>query len=317
MRTSIGRGRIMFKASKILDFIFKERYRFGVLDTRGFYRNLSDKKYLEKKFYVKTGKKLNLNNPRTFNEKLQWLKLHDRKPIYTTMVDKHEAKAYVAERIGKEHVIPTLGVWNSFDEIDFDSLPNQFVLKCTHDSGGLVIVRDKTRFDKAKAREKVKKSLKNQYFYQGREWPYKDVVPRIIAEAYMEDNSGNGLRDYKFYCFNGEPKFLYISEGLEDHSTAKISFVTCDWNFAPYERSDYKPFEKLPDKPKRFDEMLEYAAMLSQNTDFLRVDLYEVNGEVFFSELTFFPASGYMPFKDFRHDKEIGEMLQLTGNKFN
>lgn len=301
------------KIKKLCDFATSKKYRTRVLDNLGMYNHLSDEKYIKKKYNAWTGKKINLRNPKTFNEKLQWIKLYDRKPVYTTMVDKYESKNFVAEHIGEEHVIPNLGVWNSFDEIDFDKLPNQFVLKCTHDSGGLVIVRDKSKLDKEKARKKIEKSLARNYYLHGREWPYKNVKPRILAEAYMEDDSGNGLRDYKFYCFNGEPKFLYISEGLEDHSTAKISFVTLDWEFAPYERSDFRPFDKLPPKPKCFDQMLEFAAKLSDGTDFLRVDLYEINGQVYFSELTFFPCGGLMPFKDMKHDEEIGEMLHLTG----
>lgn len=300
---------------KAIKFLVNKKYRVRILDSLGAYNHLSDEEYLKKWFKLKFEKDLDLTNPKSFNEKIQWLKLYDRKPIYTTMVDKHDAKVYVAERIGEEHIIPTLGVWEDFDDIDFDVLPSQFVLKCTHDSGGLVIVRDKSKLDKSKAKKRIEKSLKTEYFYQGREWPYKNVKPRILAEQYMEDDSGNGLRDYKFYCFNGVPKFLYVSEGLEDHSTAKISFVTCDWEFAPYERSDYRPFEKLPPKPQKFDQMLDFAAKLSDGTDFLRVDLYEINGQVYFSELTFFPCGGLMPFKDMKHDLEIGEMLHLSGKE--
>ena len=300
---------------KAIKFLVNKKYRVRILDSLGAYNHLSDEEYLKKWFKLKFEKDLDLTNPKSFNEKIQWLKLYDRKPIYTTMVDKHDAKVYVAERIGEEHIIPTLGVWEDFDDIDFDVLPSQFVLKCTHDSGGLVIVRDKSKLDKSKAKKRIEKSLKTEYFYQGREWPSKNVKPRILAEQYMEDDSGNGLRDYKFYCFNGVPKFLYVSEGLEDHSTAKISFVTCDWEFAPYERSDYRPFEKLPPKPQKFDQMLDFAAKLSDGTDFLRVDLYEINGQVYFSELTFFPCGGLMPFKDMKHDLEIGEMLHLSGKE--
>lgn len=290
---------------RLRDFILK-------LNQHGLLKWIPDKQFLHLIYYCRQGKRLDLKNPKTFNEKLQWLKLYDRKPIYSTMVDKYEAKNYVAERIGAEYTIPTYGVWDSFDEIDFDALPDQFVLKCTHDSGGLVIVRDKKKLDKKAAKAKIEKSLKTNYYYHGREWSYKNVKPRILAEIYMEDDSGNGLRDYKFYCFSGVPKFLYISEGLEDHSTAHISFVTCDWQLAPYERSDYRPFDVLPPKPTRFDLMLKLAAKLSQGTDFLRVDLYEVNGQVYFSELTFFPCGGVMPFKDEKHDLELGELLLLT-----
>ncbi len=275
-------------------------------------RKLSDKKYLSAVYKLKTGKKLNLKNPQTFNEKIQWLKIYDHKPEYTTMVDKYAAKQYVSAKIGEEHIIPTLGVWDHFDDIDFESLPNQFVLKCAHDSGAVCICRDKKTFDIEKARQKINWSQEREYYYMWREWPYKDVPHRIIAEQYMKDKSQPELTDYKFYCFNGEPKFLYVSTGLENHATAAISFLTLDWQFAPYERCDYKPFAKLPPKPQNFDRMVEFARKLSAGMDFLRVDLYEINGEVYFSELTFSPGAGFTQFKDESHDLEIGKMLVLT-----
>lgn len=273
---------------------------------------LPDKQFLQLKYRLKMKKKLDLKNPKTFNEKIQWLKLYDRKPEYSTMVDKYEAKKYVADIIGEEYIIPTLGVWDRFEDIDFDSLPDQFVLKCTHDSGGLVIVRDKSKMDVDAAKKKIEHSLKNNYYKHGREWPYKNVKPRIIAEKFMTDEKNpNSLMDYKFYCFGGQPQFLYISQGLEDHKTASISFVTLDWEFAPYRRNDFKPFDTLPQKPERFDEMLDFAKKLSADMSFLRVDLYQINGQIFFSELTMSPCSGFMPFENMEHDKVIGEMLTL------
>ncbi|MCQ2354285.1 MAG: glycosyl transferase [Clostridia bacterium] len=275
---------------------------------------MPDEEYLKLMFHARTGKKLNLKDPRTFGEKQQWLKLHDRNPEYITLVDKFEVKKYVAGKLGEEHVIPNLGVWDKFDDIDFDSLPDQFVLKCTHDSGGLVVCKDKSALDMKAAKEKIERSLARNYFWSGREWPYKDVKPRIIAEKFMSDSGvadNEGLTDYKFYCFNGEPKFLYISRGLEHHPTARISFLTLDWNFAPYERSDFKPFEELPEKPSRFDDMIEMSRKLAEGKRFVRVDLYQIGNEVFFSELTFFPCGGMMPFRNPEHDKEIGEMLHL------
>ena len=273
---------------------------------------MPDKKYLKLLYKGRFGKSLDLDNPKTFNEKLQWLKLYDRKPEYTKMVDKYEAKKYVSEQIGEEYIIPTLGVWDSFDEIDFDSLPNQFVLKCTHDSGSLVICRDKEKLNKAVAKNKLESRLKKEFFHSSREWPYKDVKPRIMAEIFMEDPSQpEGLRDNKFYCFNGEPKFLYISEGLENHSTAKISFLNIDWTIAPFGRSDYKPFDELPPKPETFERMISFARKLSRNIPFVRVDLYEINGKVYFSELTFFPCGGFMPFNPPEWDEKLGSYIQL------
>lgn len=278
---------------------------------KGFFDFLPDKQFVKITYYAHIGKKLDLKNPQTYNEKLQWLKLYDRKPEYTRMVDRYEAKRYVADIIGEEHTIPTLGVWDRFDDIDFDSLPDKFVLKCTHDSGGLVICRDKAKFDKELARKKIEKSLKQNYYYTCREWPYKDVKSRIIAEEYMENKEGKGLTDYKFYCFDGEVPYLYISEGLEDHSTARISFLTADWQFAPFGRSDYAPYEELPEKPQTYEQMLEFAKLLSKGHKFLRVDLYEINGQVYFSELTFYPCGGYMPFKPQEWDLKLGSYIKL------
>ena len=274
-------------------------------------RYMPDKMYLSRLYKKFFGKSLDLENPQLFNEKLNWLKLYDRRSEYTTMVDKYAAKEYVSKKIGETHIIPTLGVWKRFKDIDFDKLPEQFVLKCTHDSGGMVIVRDKNKMDKAQADKKLSACLKSNFYYPAREWPYKNVAPRIIAEKFMENEDGSGLRDYKFYCFNGEPKFLYISEGLENHATAKISFVNLDWTFAPYQRSDYKPFDTLPEKPKTFNEMIKYATILSEGIPFVRVDLYEINGSVYFSELTFTPCGGFMPFKDEKYDYDIGKYLKL------
>lgn len=272
---------------------------------------IPDKAYLKLMFRFRTGKKLNLKNPTTFNEKLQWLKLYDRCPEYTTMVDKCDAKKYVASAIGEQYIIPTLGVWEQFDDIDFDKLPKQFVLKCTHDSGGLIVCKDKDKLNKEEARKKIEQSLKCNFYWVAREWPYKNVKPRIIAEQYMEDSGVDGLTDYKFYCFNGEPRFLYVSQGLENHATARISFLTLDWQFAPYERSDYKPFETLPEKPRDFDKMVSLAKELSKGQCFLRVDLYQIGEQVYFSELTFSPSGGFMPFREEAHNIALGEMIEL------
>ena len=257
------------------------------------------------------GRELNLDNPETFNEKIQWLKLYDRKPKYTIMVDKIRVKEYVADIIGKEHIIPTLEIWDTVESIDISHLPTQFVLKCSHDSGGLSICRDKNNYDLTSAKKILKASFNRDYYSNHREWPYKDVPKKIFAEKYMYNAGKDGLVDYKFYCFDGEPKFLYVSEGLENHPTARISFLELDWSFAPYERSDFKTFQYLPKKPSRFDEMIQIARILSKDIPFLRVDLYEINGFVYFSELTFSPCAGYMPFKDYSFDYEIGQLLHL------
>lgn len=272
---------------------------------------VSDKFYVRCLYREEFDKKLNLKNPQTFNEKLQWLKLYDRNPKYTKMVDKYEVKEYVTKIIGKEYVIPTLGVYDNFDEINFDKLPNQFVIKCTHDSGGLVICEDKTKLNIEETKNKINECLNKNFYYAFREWPYKNVKPRIIVEEYMKDDDTTTLRDYKFYCFNGEPLYLYISEGLIDHSTARISFFDMDFKVAPFGRSDYAEFDKIPKKPQQFEKMIEISRILSKEIPFLRVDLYEINGKVYFSELTFFPCAGFMPFNPKEWDRKLGDMLNL------
>jgi O-antigen/teichoic acid export membrane protein len=274
-------------------------------------RIFSDRAILKARYYKIFNRSLDLKHPRTFNEKIQWMKLHDRDPRYTVMSDKYRVKEIVSETIGKEHVIPTLGVWDSFDKIDFDSLPDQFVLKCTHDSGGLVICRDRKDLDIAAVREKIERSLRNNFYYHSREWQYKDIPPRIIAEPYMQDGDNRELRDYKFYCFDGEPAFLYVSEGLENHSTARISFLNLDWTRAPFRRADYSDFETLPEKPGHFDEMIALVRQLAKDFRFVRVDMYEVNGTVYFGEMTFTPTSGLVPFIPDGADLEIGRLLRI------
>lgn len=285
--------------------------KFNSAGSLGLLNWMPDKMYLSILYRFRMGKPMHWKAPRLFSEKQQWLKVYDRKPIYTAMADKYEAKRLIADAVGEEFIIPTYGVWNSFEDIDFDALPDQFVLKCTHDSGGLSICRDKATFDREKARKKIVDSQHCNYFWNTREWPYKDIKPRIIAEKYMEDPKTKELRDYKFYCFDGEPRFLYVSRGLEDHTTANISFLTLDWEFAPYQRIDYPPFSTLPEKPEGFDTMLALCRQLSKGHAFLRVDLYQVGDKVYFSELTFSPCGGFMMFENPDHDRIIGDMLHL------
>ena len=285
--------------------VFWKIYSFGWLD------HLSDKTFLKLCYRVRSDKKLHLNNPVLFSEKMQWLKIYDRKPIYTQMSDKYGARKFVADRIGDEYLVELYGVWDDFDSIDFDSLPDSFVLKCTHDSGGLCICRDKSKFNIARAKAKINSSLNRNYYYHCREWPYKDIKPRIIAERFLEDN----IKDYKFYCFNGEVKYLYVSQGLENHSTANISFYDLNFNQMPFYRSDYKPFDHKIDKPLNFEKMIELAAVLAKDLPFIRVDFYDVDGKIYFSELTFYPCSGFIPFEPPEWDEKMGNMLELPINK--
>lgn len=279
------------------------------LVSKGFYNNMSDEKFIKMRFKHNFGYEPDLDNPKTFNEKLQWLKLYNRQPIFSTMVDKYGAKEYVANIIGAEHIVPTLGVWDSFEEIDFPSLPNQFVLKCTHDSGGLVICKDKSKLDIDEAKQKIQKSLKENYYLHGREWPYKNVKPRIIAEKYLEDESGNGLKDYKFFCFDGEPKFMFIATGRAEGKTC-FDFFDLDFNHIPV-KQHYPNAAVLPKKPKRFEEMKELAAKLSKNLKHVRVDFFEVDDKIYFGELTFMHFGGLEKFEPNSYDYKFGEYLNL------
>lgn len=283
---------------------------------KGILNWISDEKYLALRYRIITGRKLNIKNPRTFSEKLQWLKLNDRNPDYTKMVDKCAAKEYVASLIGSDYIIPTLGVWERFEDIDFNTLPNQFVLKCNHNSGGVCVCRDKAKLDKKKLCKKMTSQLKTNFFYPSRQQSYKNIKPQLIAEQYLEDandkgKSKKGLVDYKFYCFHGEPKFLYLSQGLEDHKTAFISYVTLDWKKADFHRTDYKEFKELPEKPAHFEKMIEFARILSRGHYFLRVDFYEVNEKIYFGELTFYPGNGMTSFEPFEYECKFGEMIKL------
>lgn len=260
------------------------------------------------------GKRLNLDCPVTFNEKLQWLKLHDRKPEYTTMVDKYEAKKWVADRIGGGYVIPTLGVWEHFDEIDFDKLPNQFVLKCTHDSGGLVICKDKIALDKTAAREKIERCLRHSFYWGQREWPYKNVKPRIIAEPYMEDSKTKDLRDYKFFSFDGEVKALFIATERGSTEETKFDFFDAEFNHLPF-TNGHPNAATYPEKPSCFDEMKELARKLSKGIPEVRVDLYECNGKIYFGEMTFFHWSGLVPFVPEQWDNTFGDWIKLPPKK--
>lgn len=276
---------------------------------------MSDKAYLAYMYKTAFGNKLDIKDPKTFNEKLQWLKLYNRNPEYCKLVDKYDVKQYISDTIGEQYVIPTLGVWEHFEDIDFDVLPNQFVLKCTHDSGSVIICRDKLTFDKAAAEKKITKKLNSNLFWHGREWPYKDLKPRIIAEKYMEDVNNPELNDYKFFCFAGVPKFLYLSQGLSNHATARVSYVSLEWERMPFGRTDFKEFEELPQKPVNFDLMVELSQKLSADIPFLRVDFYDINGKLYFGELTFYPGAGFTVLKPEKWDKKIGEWIELPPKK--
>lgn len=272
-----------------------------------------DRFYLWMQFYLRMGYSFNLDNPRTLSEKIQWLKLNYKNPLYPSLVDKYLVKDIVAGNIGKDHIIPTIGVWDNPESIEWDKLPEQFVLKTTHGGGnsGVVICKDKSLIDKQQVIDKLKKSLKQDIYKTFREWPYKNVNKRIIAEKYMEQEDGSPLIDYKFFCFNGEPKYVYLSQYSHGNDKDISCFLDLTWSQAPFQRKGEKIASVIPTKPELFSEMTEMAKFLSKEFPFVRVDLYEINNKVFFSELTFYPSSGMQPYEPIEWDKKLGDLLVL------
>lgn len=297
--------------NKIKDFIIDKDYRFQYLAGKGFYNSLSDAQYLKRMYKARLGKNLNLDSPQTFNEKLQWLKLYDRKQEYTMMVDKYKVREYIAAQLGEELLIPLLGVWNDPDEIDFDKLPNQFVLKCNHNSGlGMCICKDKSKLDIEHVKAELRKGLLQDYYLTGREWPYKDVPRKIIAEKYMNDSNTPDLLDYKFMCFNGQVRCSFVCSDRFGKDGLKVTFFDRDWNVLPFERHYPKCKDKI-EKPSTYEKMVEYAERLSKGNPFVRVDFYEIDKKIYFGELTFFPGSGMEEFSPESADAELGSWIKL------
>ena len=289
-----------------------KKYRTKLFAGLGFYDRMDDEKYLKKLYTVNFGKELDLENPKTFNEKLQWLKLYDRKPEYTMMVDKYRVREYISEKLGEEYLIPLLGVWDDPEEIDFDKLPNQFVLKCNHNSGlGMCICKDKSKLDIKKVKAELKKGLKENFYLRGREWPYKDVPRKIICEKYMVDESGYELKDYKIFCFNGEPKALFVA--TDRMTDTKFDFFDVEFNHLPF-TNGHPNAEKEIAKPQNLDEMLKVASVLSKGIPQVRIDLYNVNGKILFGEMTFSHWSGMVPFEPNKWDERFGEWIVLPKN---
>jgi hypothetical protein len=275
---------------------------------------VNDKLAIKSAYYFAFGRELDLKNPQTYNEKLQWMKLYYRRPIMTKMVDKYHAKEYVAEIIGDEYIIPTLGAWEHFDDIDFDTLPSQFVLKTTHDSGNVIVVRDKNLFDKTKARKILEDSLKTDFYIKTREWPYKNVKRLILAEKYMEDETGE-LRDFKFFCFDGKVRYLFVAtERQKPGVDVKFDFFDGEFNHLQLVNGHQNSEHNIP-KPQGFILMKNLAEKLSAGFPHVRVDLYSINGKIYFGELTFFHFSGLVPFNPEKWDSKFGQWLHLPKAK--
>lgn len=297
-----------------LNYYFKnpKRIVFGLLYNYGYW--LPDKTYLKLLFKLIMGYRLDLKHPKTFAEKCQWLKLYDRKPLYHQMVDKYEAKELASTMIGAEYVIPTYGVWDNVDDIDWNSLPDKFVIKPTNIGGGegVVICKDKSLLKIEEAKNKISKAIKEIELYsRHREWQYKDVKPRIIAEELLEDDTCPYLRDYKFYCFNGEPKVFYITSD-KGISETRQDFFDIHGNHIELEDVNY-PSNKVetPRLPNNLEKMVNLAKKLSANLPHMRVDLYEVNDKIYFGEWTFCEAGGFASFKPNYWNQKLGDWIIL------
>ena len=270
-----------------------------------------DKLYLKIRYYHYTKQKLNLKKPETFNEKLQWLKLYNRNPEHTIMADKVKVKEYIADKLGTEYVIPTLGVWDSAEDVDFDSLPDKFVIKCNHNSGtGMYVCTDKSKMDTGKVRKALKRGLRENYYACDREWPYKNIDRKIIAEQFLDDGSGHGLIDYKVFNFNGEPQLIQVD--FDRFTEHKKNLYSTEWELCNFEFNYPSHPEVTIPKPKQLDKMLEISKILSKGHPYLRTDFYVVNDNIYIGELTFFPASGYGKFNPEEYNKKFGDMINLS-----
>ncbi len=301
----------MSKIHTMLSLISTPRKMVLPLATYGLFNWMPDKQYLRFAYQVHMGNRLDLDNPKTFNEKIQWLKLYDRKQIYTTMVDKQAVKEYVEPLIGKEHIIPTIGLWDKPDEVELSELPDQFVLKCTHDSGSIVICKGKRNFDFYRAKKMLQKHLKKSTYWFGREWPYKNVVPRIIAEPYLEDDTVQELPDYKIHCFNGEPKVILVCKNRYSVGGLTEDFFDTKWEHLDVKRPGLMNAKGMIKCPLELETMLDKSRILAKGLPFIRVDFYIVNHHVFFGELTFFPTSGFQKFIPESFDKQMGDWIDL------
>ena len=301
----------MFK--KVKRYIKSPYYALGddLLKIRP--RWMSDKFFLRVLWKQIMGDKLDLKHPMTFNEKIQWTKLYDRNPLYTILVDKYKVKQWVSERIGDEYVIPTLAVFKSVDEIDISALPEQFVLKCNHDSGGIVICRDRDCFDLETAKQKLRESLKKNYYWDYREWAYKDVKRVIIAEPYLEDQQTGELLDYKFFTFNGTPKLMFVASGRQSGKEVRFDFFSMSYEWMRIKNVHPNSTEEsLPKRPECFSQMISLARVLSEGLNEVRIDFYEVNGRCYFGEMTIYHGAGFMPFSPHSVDCQMGEWFHLS-----
>lgn len=269
---------------------------------------LPDRLYLKLVFRIKTGKKLNLKNPTGFNEKENWLKLHQKQEEYTRLVDKLAVREHIEACLGDGYLFPLLGHWDNFDEIDFSKLPERFVLKCNHDSGSVMVVDDKSKIDRNALKKFFQNRLRMNAFSFGREYPYKDVKPCIMCEQFMESKDGQGINDYKFFCFDGEPKLMFVATDR----AVDVKFDFFDMDFKHLDIYNIHPnADKEIQKPSGFEEMKEICRKLTKGMKFVRLDLYEIDGKIYFGEYTFFHGGGFHLFEPEEWEQRLGSWLRL------
>lgn len=313
----------------VKEFLHKTKKNLSIKGIKRFFRSrftvndsftemqkswLPDKYYLMKKYKLMMHRELNLKNPLSFTEKLNWIKLYDRRPEYTMMVDKYAVRQYIKEKVGEEYLVPLIGVWEKVEDIDFASLPNQFVLKCTHDCGAY-ICRDKSKIDTEEIKQWLKYHLGRNYYKWQREWPYKNVKRKIICEQFMENTNGDELVDYKFFCFNGEPKLVMLNSNRFGEDGLKTDIYDINWSHMDMSVGHYPQVGDVFNKPKQFDEMVQASKLLSKDIPFVRVDFNVWNQKMYFGELTFFDAAGYEEYHPSEYDRIMGDWLNLPPKK--
>ena len=297
--------------SKIRTFIENPQYFITSPASKGWLNWVPDSLYLKVLYRVIMGRKLNLKNPKEYNEKLQWLKLNDRKPEYSTMVDKYEVRGYIEDLLGDKYLIPCLGIYDSVDDIDIDALPDRFVLKCTHDSGSVEICKDKSSFDIEGARHRLSQAMKRNYYATYREWPYKYVKPRVIAEGYLEGDEGD-LKDYKVMCFNGEAKIIEVHENrFVEGKVHTQTFYDREWNIVPLTQIETVTVDRPGERPRQLDEILRLSELIAKNMYHARIDWYIEGDKIYFGEITFFDGSGFESFSTPEMERMLGDMINL------
>lgn len=297
------------KILMLFRFFSNKKIRFGYLTKMGLFNSVKDEEFLERKYRIELGKKLDLNHPRTFNEKMQWLKVHQHSEVYSEMVDKCAVKKIVAKKIGEKYVIPLIGgPWEKFEDINFECLPDEFVLKTTHDCGGVIVCKDKKKLDLNKTKKFLNKHMKLNYYFTSREWPYKNVKPQIIAEKYVKDGDNEFLPVYKIMCFNGEPKIIQTIQN-DKQPNESIDYFDTEWNLYSFKQNF--PNSEIPlARPEKLSEMLNIARKLSEGMPFIRIDLYQINGEIYFSEFTFYSDAGFAKFEPEEWDLTLGGWIR-------